>query len=212
MSVSVAPRAFAVSRLRWMMASSSVMSARSKWVTCGITVAESVMRSAMVRRRCDSGWRSTAPHCSKFGSGGSVTCVASGFPGAVGAAGSARAARGGVVVGALTTRPDAASTSSSVTRPPGPVARTAWRSTPSSRARRRVAGVAGTGPGRAGARGGSGGAAWRARPSCTVVRGSGASVRVGSSVSAACLPLGVAFATCAPASAKVTRTCPTFTV
>ena len=46
------------------------MSARSKWVTWGIRVADSVMRSAMVRRRCESGARSTGPHCSKRGSGG----------------------------------------------------------------------------------------------------------------------------------------------
>ena len=42
--------------------------------------------------------------------------------------------------------PVAARTSSSVTRPPGPVPRTARRSTPSSRASRRVEGVAATGP------------------------------------------------------------------
>ena len=55
------------------------MSARSKWVTCGITVADSVIRSAMVRRRCDSGWRSIGPHCSNFGSGGSAVMRVSGL-------------------------------------------------------------------------------------------------------------------------------------
>ena len=69
-----------------MIASSSVMSARSKWVTCGTSVAESVMRSAMVRRRWESGCRSTGPHCSKRGSGGgSRPMAASGLAGPPGA-------------------------------------------------------------------------------------------------------------------------------
>ena len=89
-------------------------------------------------------------------------------------------------------------------------------------------GVAGTGPeragaptstaarvsagsnARAGARGDSAAGAWRARVPWTVVRGSGASVRVGSSVSAACLPVG--FVATLAASPKVTSTCPTLTV
>ena len=99
----------------------------------------------------------------------------------------------------------AARTSSSVTRPPGPLPFTARRSTPSSRASRRVDGAAGTGPSRGAA--GAAVAACVARPlSATTVFGSGASVRVGSSVSAACLPLA------AVASPKLTSTCPTFTV
>src|SRR3989442_740717 len=129
-----------------MIASSSVMSARSKCVTWGTSVAESVMRSAIVRRRCESGWRSTGPHCSNLGSAGGVMPTgARGFATA-GAAGAGRSATGWEGAGC---RPPAAAarTSSSVTRPPGPVPpRTVRRSTPSSRASRRVAGVAATGP------------------------------------------------------------------
>jgi hypothetical protein len=48
------PRCFAVSKLRVTMVLRSVMSALSKWVTWGISAADSAMRSAMVRRRCDA--------------------------------------------------------------------------------------------------------------------------------------------------------------
>src|SRR5438876_389003 len=44
-----------------------------------MSVAESVIRSAMVRRRWDRGWRSTGPHCSNFGSAGSTPTDRSGF-------------------------------------------------------------------------------------------------------------------------------------
>src|SRR6266545_4170275 len=143
--VSVRPRPRAASTLRRMIASSSVTSARSKCVTCGISVAESVMRSAMVRRRWDRGCRSTGPHCSNLGSaGGSTPTDRNGL---------AMASRSGACPAGATARrsapPLAARTSSSVTRPPGPVALTVPRSTPSSRASRLVAGVAGTGPARA---------------------------------------------------------------
>ena len=71
------------------------MSARSKWVTCGMSVAESVMRWAMVRRRCESGSRSTGPHCSNRGSGGaSMPTAASGLASAGGSASGAGAATG----------------------------------------------------------------------------------------------------------------------
>src|SRR5947207_1030380 len=202
-SVSVTPWARAASRLRRISASRSVMSALSKWVTCGITVADSVIRSAIVRRRCESGWRSIGPHCSKLGSGGACRpTVASGFAGprsTAGRAGSWRSgaagARGATAAG-LVAPATAARTSSSVTRPPDPLPETARRSTPSSRASRRVAGVAGTGPSVTRAAGGgvarapAAGVAWRARPS----------------VGAVFVP-GVA-----DASPNETRTCPTFTV
>ena len=106
-----------------MIASRSVMSARSKWVTWGISVAESVMRSAMVRRRCESGARSTGPHCSKRGSGGASRPTRGQRLG--------RARRRGGPRGAAPARrcacgpAAAARTSSSATRPPGPVPRTA---------------------------------------------------------------------------------------
>ena len=186
-----------------MTASSSVMSARSKCVTCGISVADSVMRSAIVRRRCDSGCRSTGPHCSNFGSGGGSTPTRARGLATAGAAGRADVGAGSVE-GVAGAGPAAARTSSSVTRPPGPLPRTAFRSTPSSRASRRVDGVAGTGPSRRA--GASAAGACLARPSAITVFGSGAGVRVGSSVSAACLPPG------APASPNSTSTWPTFTV
>src|SRR5947207_1732458 len=181
-SVSVTPWARAASRLRRISASRSVMSALSKWVTCGITVADSVIRSAIVRRRCESGWRSIGPHCSKLGSGGACRpTVASGFAGprsTAGRAGSWRSgaagARGATAAG-LVAPATAARTSSSVTRPPDPLPETARRSTPSSRASRRVAGVAGTGPSVTRAAGGgvarapAAGVAWRARPSVGAV-------------------------------------------
>src|SRR5205814_3081355 len=62
------------------------------------------------------------------------------------AAGRAGAARPAAGAGAAGTPPTAARTSASVTRPPGPEPRTVRRSTASSRASRRVAGVAATGP------------------------------------------------------------------
>ena len=94
MSVSVTPRARAASRLFRMSASSSVMSARSKWVTWGMIAADSVMRSAIVRRRCDSGARSTGPHCSNRGSGGASAAGASGVAAAAAGLGGAAARRG----------------------------------------------------------------------------------------------------------------------
>src|SRR5437899_5673436 len=106
-----------------------------------MSVAESVIRSAMVRRRWDRGFRSTGPHCSNFGSAGSTPTDRSGLRTA--------ACSGACPAGATGRRsapPLTARTSSSVTRPPGPVALTVSRSTPSSRASRLVAGVAGTGP------------------------------------------------------------------
>ena len=123
------------------------MSARSKWVTWGMMDADSVMRSAIVRRRCDSGVPLDGAPLLESGQrrwrergGGERRCRRGGGPRRRPPAGAdARAA--------------AARTSSSVTRPPGPLGGTARRSTPSSRASLRVAGVAGTGPLRA--RGGS---------------------------------------------------------
>ena len=85
-----------------------------------MSTAESVMRSAIVRRRCDSGWRSIGPHCSNFGSGGGSTPTAAsglaapaGRPAAraAGAGGAWRgsaAARADVVVGHAPTGPVAA--------------------------------------------------------------------------------------------------------
>src|SRR5439155_1168698 len=85
---------------------------------------------------------STGPHCSNLGSaGGSTPTGARGFATADGA----EAGRSAAVRGTAGCRPpaEAARTSSSVTRPPGPVPRTVRRSTPSSRASRRVAGGGG---------------------------------------------------------------------
>src|SRR5262245_44149275 len=138
--VSVMPCCFAVSKLRVTMVLRSVTSALSKCVTWGMRAADSAMRSAMVRRRCESGWRSTGPHCSNFGSGGgSRPTAASGLAGPDGAG--AREAAGAAAAVGL---PLAPRTSSSVMRPPGPVPCTPRRSTPSSRASRRVEGVAAT--------------------------------------------------------------------
>src|SRR5207302_93874 len=77
----------------------------------------------------------------------------------------------GSVEGVAGAGPAAARTSSSVTRPPGPLPRTAFRSTPSSRASRRVDGVAGTGPSRRA--GASAAGACLARPSAITVFGPG---------------------------------------
>src|SRR3989442_7445953 len=106
-----------------------------------MSVAESVIRSAMVRRRWDRGFRSTGPHCSNFGSAGSTPTDRSGL-----ATASCSGACPAGATGRRSAPPLTARTSSSVTRPPGPVALTVPRSTPSSRASRLVAGVAGTGP------------------------------------------------------------------
>jgi len=179
-----------------MIASRSVMSARSKWVTCGIRVADSVMRSAMVRRRCESGARSTGPHCSKRGSGGgSSPMAASGFAGPAGAASRAAGCGRASAGAAGGWAPVAARTSASRMRPPGPLPRTARMSTPSSRASRRVAGVAATGP-----------------PAGAVSRtGEGAAGAVGAG-GAGAGRAGALAGTGAPLSEKVTSTAPTFTV
>ena len=113
-------------------------------------------RSAMRAAEARSGSRSTGPHCSNRGSGGRATGPARGRAvhrraGAGAASGAAappgrrgrrrRVARRRRAAAAGRSRGGRA-TSSSVTRPPGPVPRTAPRSTPSSRARRRVEGAA----------------------------------------------------------------------
>src|SRR5262249_19169510 len=105
------------------------------------------------------------PHDSKLGSGGGCNpTVASGLPGprstagpggsggrcGAGARDAAEAARAaapgaGRDVAARVPPPQARPTASSAPPPPQPLPTTALRSTPSSRARRRVAGVAGTG-------------------------------------------------------------------
>ena len=168
-----------------MIASRSVMSARSKWVTWGIRVAESVMRSAMVRRRCESGARSTGPHCSKRGSGGaSRPTLASGLAGPAGL-------RAGRRPSPAPRRPVAPRPRRArrrrVTRPPGPVPRTALRSTPSSRARRRVEGVAATGPS---ARAAAAGPAWERRGRGGVRAGAGRGRLAAGAVGAGALRLG----------------------
>src|SRR5206468_3773471 len=82
-----------------------------------MSVAESVIRSAMVRRRWDRGFRSTGPHCSNFGSAGSTPTDRSGL-----ATASCPGACPAGATGRRSAPPLTARTSSSVTRPPGPVA------------------------------------------------------------------------------------------
>ena len=73
--------------------SSSVTSARSCWVTCGITAQASDRCSALRRRIPRSGSRSTGPHCSNRGSGGSATGPARGRGGLDAGGGRARPGR-----------------------------------------------------------------------------------------------------------------------
>ncbi len=105
------------------------MSARSCCVTCGIRLHARLICRAVALRTAPSGWASIGPHSSKLGRGGGWTP--------------------GPAAGIAMPAPEASwrtysLMSSSTTRPCRPLPRTCCKSTPSSRASRRVAGPAGT--------------------------------------------------------------------
>ena len=129
-TVILPPASWALGPKRVRSCSSSVISALSFCVTCGIELQASHMCSAVLRRTPRIETRSIFPHLLKSGNFGCRVCVAAVAP-----------------VAAVAIRILAyAFTSSSLMRPPGPLPSTLWMSTPSSRASRRTWGAAGTGP------------------------------------------------------------------
>ena len=106
------------------MSSSSVTSASSKLVSCGIVVYDSIMLRAIVCRIRDIFSIRTPPKSSVSAAPGGVT------------------PRGSVAATCSFVSRTWARTSSTVMRPPAPVGRTRRRSTPSCRASRRTAGPA----------------------------------------------------------------------
>ena len=125
--VSLPPASCTRGAKRLRSCSRSVTSASSCWVTCGMVVHEVDRCTAVVRRMPLIGSRSTSPQRLKSGNGGGT-----GAPPPPAAADSSRERA------VRTTSPDRM-------RPPLPVPCTEVMSTPSSRANRRVLGVAGIG-------------------------------------------------------------------
>ena len=134
------------------------MSALSNWVTCGMVAQACARRSAVISRTLVMGWRSTAPHWLKSGSGAAVAGAA------------ARAACSFF---------ECALTSSIEILPPGPEPWTCAISTPISRARRRVDGAAGTGPSVGAGAGGASSTTGTAACSCGIGAGAGSSAGAG---------------------------------
>ena len=125
--------------------------------TCGTRMAEVTILCAVLRRIERSGSVSTGPSWAKSGNGSmsrygmtDAACAANSACACASLAGGGASGAPGSAWACAAPRPFASAwrlTSSGVTRPAGPVGGMACRSTPSSRARRRVAGAAGTGPG-----------------------------------------------------------------